>query len=87
MTPEQWLAIKAVLDARKGRMFYPDGTIGEALTAEHHQPHHLLTGILRCGRPGADGALCNSPLRVTGHRQVKSFLYAARPNPQVAVAE
>jgi DNA invertase Pin-like site-specific DNA recombinase len=75
LTPEQWLAINAVLDARKGRMFYPDGTIGEALTAEHHQPHHLLTGILRCGRPAADGSLCNAPLRVTGHRQVKSFLY------------
>ena len=75
LTPEQWLAVKAVLDARKGRMFYPDGTIGDVLPAEHHEPHHLLTGILRCGRPAADGSLCNAPLRVTGHRQVKSFLY------------
>lgn len=75
LTPGQWLAVKAIFDARKGRMFYPDGTIGEVLAAEHHQPHHLLTGILRCGRPGPDGSLCNAPLRVTGHRQVKSFLY------------
>ena len=75
LTPEQWLAVKAVFDVRKGRMFYPDGTIGDVLSAEHHQPHHLLTGILRCGRPGSDGSLCNAPLRVTGHRKVKSFLY------------
>lgn len=75
LTPDQWLATKAIFDARKGRMFYPDGTVGEVLTAEHHQPHHLLTGILRCGRPGPDGSLCNAPLRVTGHKQVKSFLY------------
>jgi len=75
LTPEQWLAIKAIFDARKGRVYYPDGTVGEVLLSEHHQPHHLLTGILRCGRLAEDGSICNAPLRVTGHRQVKSFLY------------
>jgi DNA invertase Pin-like site-specific DNA recombinase len=33
LTPEQWLAAKAIFDARKGRMFYPDGTIGDILPA------------------------------------------------------
>ena len=75
LSPEQWLAVKAIFDARKGRIRHPDGTLGEILPAEHHQPHHLLTGILRCGRPTVDGSLCNAPLRVTGHSNVKSFLY------------
>jgi Recombinase zinc beta ribbon domain len=75
LMPEQWLAVKAIFDARKGRMFYRDGTVGDVLPAEHHEPHHLLTGILRCGRPAPDESLCNAPLRVTGHKHVKSFLY------------
>lgn len=75
ITPEQWLAAKAIFDARKGRGFHPDGTIGDILPPEHHQPRHLLTGILRCGRVMADGSLCNAPLRITHHRHVKSHLY------------
>jgi DNA invertase Pin-like site-specific DNA recombinase len=75
ITPEQWLAIKAIFDARKGRQFYPDGSVGGILSPEHHVPHHLLTGILRCGRTTPDGSLCNTPLRITSHRHVKSHLY------------
>jgi DNA invertase Pin-like site-specific DNA recombinase len=75
ITSEQWLALKAIFDARKGRLFYPDGTVGEILPPEHHAPHHLLTGILRCGKPMQDGSLCNTPLRITSHKHVKSHLY------------
>ena len=76
LPPDEWLAIKAIFDARRGRQFYPDGTIGQILPPEHREPHHLLTGILRCGRPGADGSLCNTPLRVNSHPHVKSHLYS-----------
>ena len=75
ISPEQWLAIKAIFDARKGRQFYPDGSVGDVLPPEHHTPHHLLTGILRCGRIRPDGSLCNTPLRITSHRHVRSHLY------------
>src|SRR6266480_4856458 len=40
------------------------------------EPHHLLTGILRCGRVSLDGSLCNTPLRVNSHPHVKSHLYS-----------
>ena len=75
ITPEQWLAVKAIFDARRGRQQYPDGTLSDVLPPEYHEPHHLLTGILRCGRIEPDGSLCNTPLRVTGHPNVKSHLY------------
>lgn len=74
--PDQWLAVNAIFDARRGRGFHPDGTIGDVLPPEHHEPHHLLTGILRCGRPGPDRSLCNTPLRVTRNKDVKSHLYS-----------
>ena len=59
----------------RGRQRYPDGSLSDILPPEYHTPHHLLTGILRCGRIRPDGSLCNMPLRVTGHRNVKSYLY------------
>src|SRR5262249_44328467 len=77
--PPQWLAIKAIFDVRKGRQFYPDGSVGDMLPPEHHAPHHLLTGILRCGRARPDGSLCNTPLRITSHRQGKSPLDSFPP--------
>jgi DNA invertase Pin-like site-specific DNA recombinase len=76
LTPDEWLAIKAIFDARKGRKFYPDGRVGEILPPEHREPHHLLTGILRCGRLAPDGSLCNAPLRINSHPHVKSHLYS-----------
>lgn len=75
ITPDQWLAAKAIFDARKGRGFHPDGTIGDILPPEHHEPHHLLTGILRCGKPTQDGSLCSTPMRVTRNKNSKSHLY------------
>jgi DNA invertase Pin-like site-specific DNA recombinase len=81
ITTEQWLAIKAILDARRGRQFFPDGTIGGIIPPEHRQPTHLLTGILRCGKPGEDGSLCNTPLRVTRNPQVKSHIYSCPAKP------
>jgi DNA invertase Pin-like site-specific DNA recombinase len=76
LSPDEWLAIKAIFDARRGRQFYPDGTVGAILPPAHREPHHLLTGILRCGRPAADGSLCNTSLRVNSHPHVKSHLYS-----------
>jgi DNA invertase Pin-like site-specific DNA recombinase len=75
IAPEQWLVAKAIFDARKGRGFRADGTIGDLLPPEYHQPRHLLTGVLRCGRVTADGSLCNMPLRISSHKHVRSHLY------------
>lgn len=76
ITAEQWLALKAIFDARRGRLFSPDGTIGGIIPPEYRQPNHLLTGILRCGKPGADGRLCNTPLRVTRNPDMRCHLYS-----------
>jgi DNA invertase Pin-like site-specific DNA recombinase len=76
LSPEEWLAIKAIFEARRGRQFYPDGRVGEILPPEHREPHHLLTGILRCGRPAADNSVCSTLLRVNSHPHVKSHLYS-----------
>jgi DNA invertase Pin-like site-specific DNA recombinase len=61
--PDTWQAIDAIMSARKGRKVSPDGTIGDVLTADFAEHKYLLSGILRCGKPKADGALCYAPLR------------------------
>jgi hypothetical protein len=79
ITAEQWLALKAIFDARRGRLFSPDGTIGGIIPPEYRQPSHLLTGIMRCGKPGPDGRLCNTPLRVSRNPDMRCHLYACPP--------
>ncbi|MFE3522693.1 recombinase family protein [Streptomyces sp. NPDC059161] len=60
ITPKEWMAIDAVFSARVGPNVKSDGTV-----TDYRTPSYLLTGILRCGKPGADGQICNSPLRAT----------------------
>ncbi|MFE6916115.1 recombinase family protein [Streptomyces rubiginosohelvolus] len=58
ITPKEWMAIDALFSARVGPNVKSDGTV-----TDYRTPSYLLTGILRCGKPGADGQICNSPLR------------------------
>ncbi|MCQ4043365.1 recombinase family protein [Streptantibioticus rubrisoli] len=60
ITPKEWMAIDALFSSRVGPNAKADGTI-----TDYRTPSHLLTGILRCGKPKADGQICNAPLRVS----------------------
>ncbi|MBO4269310.1 recombinase family protein [Microbispora triticiradicis] len=75
VTPEQWMAVKSIFDARKGHFVYRDGRLGPILPRDFKEPRHLLTGFLRCGRTQPDGALCNASLRVTHQKHCVQHIY------------
>ncbi|MFC7565265.1 recombinase family protein [Actinomadura namibiensis] len=64
LTPEEWYAVRAIVDARKGRNVKRGGVLGDVLPDDYREHRYLLTDILRCGRVKADGTLCNTPLRI-----------------------
>ncbi|TDC10860.1 recombinase family protein [Nonomuraea longispora] len=75
VTPEQWMAVKNIFDARKGHYIHRDGRIGHILTPDFREPNYLLTGFLRCGRAKPDGSLCNTSLRVTHSKDCVQHIY------------
>jgi DNA invertase Pin-like site-specific DNA recombinase len=77
--PEEWLAAKEKLDARKGNKVTPAGVVLGPLPEDHSAFKYLLTGVLRCGKPKADGTLCLTKLRKSEQRDVKSHLYVCQP--------
>lgn len=82
ITPDQWLAIKAIMDARRGRQVYPGGKIGDIRPPDFTEYRYLLTGILRCGRVKPDGATCNASMRVTHQRDCKQHIYVCPDKTQ-----
>ncbi|WP_214325110.1 recombinase family protein [Nonomuraea sediminis] len=75
VTPEQWMAVRNLFDARKGHYVYRDGRIGQVLAQDFREPNYLLTGFLRCGRAKEDGSLCNASLRVTHSKDCVQHIY------------
>lgn len=75
VSPEQWMAVKNLFDARKGHYVYQDGRIGPLLARDFREPNYLLTGILRCGRIKPDGSRCNASLRVTHSKDCVQHIY------------
>ncbi|MGH4007134.1 MAG: recombinase family protein [Pseudonocardiaceae bacterium] len=61
--PEQWMAVDAILTARKGHAVLPDGSIGAPLQTGNREPRTLLTGVLRCGKSKLDGSICGALMR------------------------
>ncbi|MFJ2232536.1 recombinase family protein [Streptomyces sp. NPDC087859] len=71
ITPAEWMAIDALFSARIRPNVKADGTV-----TDYRTPSHLLTGILRCGKPGADGQICNAPMRVSTRPDLSGgFIY------------
>lgn len=64
LEPEEWNAVQAILEGRKGRAVTVDGVAGDLLPRDFRENHHLLTGILRCGKILDGGRMCNSPLTI-----------------------
>ncbi|MFE4749415.1 recombinase family protein [Streptomyces mirabilis] len=70
--PEEWQAVADMLD-RKRHAGGWDKT-GRHLKAGGR---YLLTGLVRCGRPLADGRMCSAPMH--GHPTERSHVYHCRP--------
>jgi DNA invertase Pin-like site-specific DNA recombinase len=81
--PETWLAIDAIIRARKGRTVGPDGTPGDLLAADFSVHRYLLSGIARCGKPRPDGSICNAAMRATWYAgKPEVHHYACPPRGQ-----
>lgn len=74
--PETWLAIDAILAARRGRRIDRSGAPADDLPGDHREHKFLLGGILRCGKTLPDGTACNARLRVTHQRDCAHHIYA-----------
>jgi DNA invertase Pin-like site-specific DNA recombinase len=63
ITPDQWRAIRALFDERRGQRVHRDGTILGPIAKDHREHTYLLSAILRCGVILPDGTLCGTTLR------------------------
>ncbi|MFI6909132.1 recombinase family protein [Nonomuraea sp. NPDC050394] len=77
VTPEEWEAVRAVFDARRGKRVGKEGVLGD-LPQDFREHTYLLTGVLRCGRPREDGEPCMAKLRVSQHPDLSYHVYACR---------
>jgi DNA invertase Pin-like site-specific DNA recombinase len=73
--PEQWMAVDAILTARKGHAVLPDGSIGAPIQTGNREPRTLLTGVLRCGKPKPDGSICNVLMRTNTYYRSNTHVY------------
>ncbi|WP_433224647.1 recombinase family protein [Microtetraspora malaysiensis] len=78
ISEEEWQAITAVFNARKGHFITRDMEIGKAHRADYRDPVYLLSAIARCGRPRPDGTLCNTPMRVNVRKGAGHHDYTCR---------
>lgn len=63
LSPDEWRAVMAVMDRRKGHRVNGDGSVGAPIPTDEREHRYLLSGILRCGKPKDGGGICNHPLR------------------------
>ncbi|GAA3067872.1 integrase [Streptosporangium carneum] len=75
LTPAEWLAVRNVLDSRKGHSVRRGGVVGDPLPHDYREHRYLLTGVLRCGRPVDGGGVCNVPLRTKRTKDGKRHIY------------
>lgn len=76
VTPELWMAVDAIIKGRKGHTVTSSGLVSQPLADDFREHKHLLTGILRCGKPHPDGTICGSKLRATRQRHCVQHIYA-----------
>ncbi|MFI7045652.1 recombinase family protein [Streptosporangium sandarakinum] len=75
LTPDEWQAVKTVMDNRKGGQANGDGSTYGLLPVDRREHRYLLSGILRCGKPKEGGGICNTPLRCRPARRGSSHYY------------
>jgi hypothetical protein len=69
VSSEQWTAVDAIFQERRGFRLRRDGSVLGALPDDFREPRYLLSGILRCGRGREDGTICNFKMRCQGNRK------------------
>ncbi|WP_084780603.1 recombinase family protein [Planobispora rosea] len=75
LTPEEWLAVQAIIDSRKGHQVGSDGAVSGPLSQDWREHTYLLTGFLRCGRLMPNGKICNKRLRASKPKGKEYHLY------------
>ncbi|MEO3860391.1 zinc ribbon domain-containing protein [Acrocarpospora sp. B8E8] len=70
--------MREILAARAGKRVDASGNVIGDLPRDHRDPSHLLTGILRCGKPKDGGGACDSRLRVKTYTDGKVFRYVCQ---------
>ncbi|AWS44099.1 recombinase family protein [Streptosporangium sp. 'caverna'] len=76
LTPEEWLAVQAIIDTRKGGLVHNDGSVVRLVSSQERERQYLLSGILRCGRPTSEGGICNKPLRAMRRQGIEYHSYS-----------
>ncbi|MFD0857098.1 recombinase family protein [Actinomadura adrarensis] len=82
ITPEQWEAIQAIFNARRGKQITYSGQAVSALARDHREHRYLLGGILRCGRILPDGAMCGQRLKADKQPRGNGHRYMCRAATQ-----
>lgn len=75
LTPDEWFAVRAIVESRQGRSVTRGGVIGGSLPRDYREHRYLLTGILRCGRLKPDGTMCNARLRIKKTEDKSRHIY------------
>jgi DNA invertase Pin-like site-specific DNA recombinase len=75
VTPEQWMAVDAILSGRRGMRVRPDGSVVGPIGGNGRESRYLLTGVARCGRIGPDGRQCGAVLRVNRQKDCSQHIY------------
>jgi len=77
ISPEEWQALQAIFNQRKGKQVTKYGIAGP-LPLDHREHRYLLSSILRCGRILPDGAMCNAKLRASWQPDRSTHRYFCR---------
>ncbi|MEU4232361.1 recombinase family protein [Nonomuraea sp. NPDC026600] len=75
VTPDQWWAVRAIFEQRRGKRVNRYGVVGD-LPDDYRDHRYLLTGVLRCGKPLPDGAMCMTKLRVGVRKKLGDYAYS-----------
>jgi hypothetical protein len=78
-TPDEWQAVSARLEVRRGRNIDHNGNPTTPLPPAHDTHRYLLSGIARCGKPKADGTVCHAPLRARNQKDCNGVTYVCPP--------
>jgi hypothetical protein len=79
-TTDEWLAINARLESRRGQRFDGKGKPLGPLHRDWSETKYLLTGVARCGKPHEDRGVCMAPMRGAQQKDCKSHSYLC-PTP------
>jgi DNA invertase Pin-like site-specific DNA recombinase len=78
LAPDQWAAIRAIFEARRGHFVGRDLVAGRAHPVDYRDPVYLLSALMRCGNTLPDGTQCNTPVRSNKNEDAAYHTYSCR---------